>query len=349
MKKNKIITFLIIISFFILLSFFYWGEYLNFHQSSSELKNHNEEIIQEANTFNINDVKEINKIDFFYTPSKELIDKIIEKIDLAESYIYIEIYMFTEKRIKEALNKANKRWVDIKIIIEKNPYMIGNINNKFFEEFKKMWIDIVWSNQSNYSLNHSKMILIDWLSIISTWNLTYSTFTKNRDFFIFIDDSEINKKLLEIFNYDFLWIKKDIYHENLVLSPNYSRKKINKLLDYAKNDIKIYMQYFKDEQIRKKLLEIKKEKNIEITAIIPSTAEKDEETIQLINAWINIKILKWKKMHSKAILIDNEILFIWSLNFSNYSFDQNREIWILIKNNKIIKKFLTLFLDDLNN
>jgi phosphatidylserine/phosphatidylglycerophosphate/cardiolipin synthase-like enzyme len=54
-------------------------------------------------------------------------------------------------------------------------------------------------------------------------------------------------------------------------------------------------------------------------------------------------------MHAKAILIDEKFLFIWSINFSTYSIDQNREIWILIINNEIINNFLNIFNQDIKN
>jgi phosphatidylserine/phosphatidylglycerophosphate/cardiolipin synthase-like enzyme len=53
-------------------------------------------------------------------------------------------------------------------------------------------------------------------------------------------------------------------------------------------------------------------------------------------------------MHSKAILVDDLYLFIWSVNFSEYSIDKNREIWILLKDEKIISKFKEVFSKDLN-
>jgi len=51
-------------------------------------------------------------------------------------------------------------------------------------------------------------------------------------------------------------------------------------------------------------------------------------------------------MHSKAILVDKKYLFIWSVNFSNYSLDKNRETWVLLTNNDIILKFIRLFNSD---
>ncbi|MDR2411841.1 MAG: phospholipase D-like domain-containing protein [Candidatus Peribacteria bacterium] len=64
-------------------------------------------------------------------------------------------------------------------------------------------MDVVRSNQNNYALNHSKIILTDSLSIISTGNLTYSSFTQNRDIYVFTKDKEIVEKLLEVFKTDY--------------------------------------------------------------------------------------------------------------------------------------------------
>jgi len=343
MKKNKIISFLVIINFLIIFSLFYWKEYFDFHKDKIEISKNEKENKEQLEKFKIDNIKNYENIEIFSTPDKKVLDYIVEKINSAHDYIYIEIYMLTENRTREALIKAKKRWIDVKIILEKDPYLAYSINDKTFDEFKKYNIEIVWSNTKNYALNHSKMILIDWLNIISTGNLTYSTFTQNRDFFVFINDLELNKKLLKIFNDDFKWIKKTVYDDNLIISPTISREKIIDLLESANSDIKIYMQYFSDDEINKKLIEIKKKKNIKISAVIPKTAINDENTKKLIDNKIEIKVIPKYKMHAKSILIDEKYLFIWSINFSNYSIDKNREIWILINNKDIILKFLDIF------
>jgi phosphatidylserine/phosphatidylglycerophosphate/cardiolipin synthase-like enzyme len=58
------------------------------------------------------------------------------------------------------------------------------------------------------------------------------------------------------------------------------------------------------------------------------------------------KINKKISMHSKAILVDEKYLFIWSENFSEPSLDKNREMWLLLKNEDIIKKFIKIFESD---
>ncbi|MDF1682886.1 MAG: phospholipase D-like domain-containing protein [Patescibacteria group bacterium] len=117
--------------------------------------------------------------------------------------VYIEVYMFTEKRIKSAVKKAFQNGVEVKILLEKDPYMAYSINDNFYNEFVKESINVKWSDTKDYALNHSKFMIIDDLAIISTGNLTYSTFTKNRDFFVITKDKKIVSDLIKLFNYDY--------------------------------------------------------------------------------------------------------------------------------------------------
>lgn len=342
-NRKKILSTLFFIIFIIIFSISNFWEYKNFHQNKIYLKQYQLELENKLEKFQLEDIKELNNIEFYYTPNRDLVWKIINYIENAEKEIYLETYMLTETRIQEALLKAYKKWINVKVILEKDPYMAYNINNKAYDKLQKAWINITWSSKNNYYLNHSKILLIDNLSIISTGNYSYSTFTQNRDFFIFTTDKNINTKLKENFENDYNYKKINIYDENLIFSPNSSRIIFEKLFSTAKKNIKMYFQYLEDDELVNKLINMKKEININITIIIPDTALEDENTIRLKNEWINIIVLPKYKMHAKAILIDDKYLFIWSINFSTYSIDKNREVWILIKNNKIINKFLEIF------
>lgn len=346
MKKDKIISSIILSIFFIIFSIFNFWEYYDFHKQKIENKEIYTNNKNTLENFDIKNIKQIENISLKYTPNKDLLYEIVKKIEKSKEKVYIEVYMFTENRIKTALIKAKKRWIDVKIILEKDPYMAYSINDKTYNELKKNKIDVVWSNTKNYSLNHSKMLIIDDEVILSTWNLTYSTFTKNRDFFVFIKDDKILNDFLKIFDYDFKWIKNYVENENIVISPDNSRIKIEKLFESAKKDIKIYMQYLNDEKINKKLIELKKKNNLQIQVVIAETSINNDTTKSLIKAWIEIKKIPKYKMHSKAILIDNEIIFIWSVNFSSYSLDKNRELWILTKDKQLIIDFLSVFETD---
>lgn len=344
--KQKIFSAIIWIIIFIIFWIFFTEEYKKFQKEKQEITKQNNEVLENAKNFSVENIKDLENTDFFYTPYEELLTNFTKKIDEAKNEVLVEVYMFTEKRFLESLKKAKQRWVLVKVILEKNPYNSENVNNSHFSEMKKSWIEVVWSNPKNYQLNHTKFYIIDNEAIISTWNLTYSTFTVNRDFFISTKDENIIKNLKNIFEADFSGKKLDFYDDNLVSSPNYSRIKLEKFLNSATKNIKIYIQYLKDKNINNLLISLKNEKNISIE-IITDEKQKDDENIKFLQSkWINIKFFNWKTMHSKAILIDEKYLFIWSINFSEPSIDKNRELGIFIKNETIIEKFKKLFEKD---
>ncbi len=343
----------------IVFSLVFWKNYLENYEKNITEKISKEDLDIRIESFELSKIRDLEETYFKYTPDKKVLDEIVEKIDNSKKRVYIEVYMITENRIKQSLKKAKDRWVDVKILLERNPYKANNINNKHYSFLEKSWIEIKWSNPDKFSLNHSKLLIIDDEAVVSTGNLTYSSFTFNRDMFLFLKDKEIVKTLLNIFEKDF-WFSldienkkikeekiKSIYSHNLVVSPEYSRVKIEKMFLQAEKNIKMYFQYLSDQELTDILIE-KSKKGVEIEIIIDKTFydEQKEKIEKLEEYWIKIEKLEKIKMHSKAILTDGKYLFIWSINFSKYSLDKNREVWILLTNKEIIKDFENLFEKD---
>jgi len=344
MKKYTSIIFVFLL--FLILSFYSFRDYLRFYNQENQKINLDLKINKEK--FSFSDIQQLEKVDFYYTPNKTLLKDFVFMVENAKKRVYIEVYMFTENRLQEAIIKAKKKWIDVQVILEKNPYNAYNVNNKTYELLKKNDIKIVWSNTKNYSLNHSKIMIIDDNIVLSSWNLTYSTFAYNRDFFFFIKDSELLKSFVYIFENDFIWNKTSPYNTNLVLSPDYSRDKLEYMISWATSSLDIYFQYLKDEHMFSLLKQKAKEK-IKINIILSNTASEDnyKEIQELRDLWVNIKLIKSPKIHAKAILVDKKYLFMWSENFSTYSLDKNREVGIIIKDEDNIFKFINIFKKDI--
>lgn len=324
------------------------NDYTEFHDKKESDTQKNISIQKELNDFSFEDIKYLSWITLNETPDTDYLDDFAKKIDNAKKRVYVEVYIFTEKRLRTAIKKAHDRWVEVKVLLEKNVYKATYLNNDTYKYFKNAWIDVRYSNAENYSLNHTKMMIIDDEIILSTWNYSYSSFKYNREFFLNIKNNEILDVLEKIFLADFEWVKENFYHSNLVLSPFSSREKFEYLLKNAKKSIKIYSLNFWDDAIEKILIEKAKSwTNIEMVFPSLSKVESNSWVIDKFSkSWINIKQVKKPEIHAKAILIDDKYLYIWSVNFSYYSIDKNREIWLLISNQEIIKKFLEIFAKD---
>lgn len=347
MKKTyfKYISFLILTLFLYLFSDV-WSEFKDFRQSNIEYKNSVENSISKTSEFDLNNLKELENTEIYYTPYLPLIDKIVDKIDSAKNKVYLESYILTEKSIKKALINAKNRWIDVKVILEQNVYKAEYLNNDAYNELKDAWVNVV-RDWTNYALTHTKMMIIDDEIIISTWNYSYSSFKTNREFFIFTKDKEINEKLNLLFWYDFEWKKWIVYDNELIISPYYSREKLHKLISSAKNEIKFYAQNFSDYEILDDLI-LASKSWIKVSWIISWKDDlwNSDEILKMKNAWINIYDLNSPYIHAKALLIDWKYLYVWSINYSYYSIEKNREVWLLIINNDIISKFLKAFEKD---
>ncbi len=341
---KKYFQLIIVVLFFIIFTLFNYWEYFEYHKNNFSEKLNKQSLTQSVSDFTIEKITDFSSIEIYSTPNKELLEDIVSKIENAQNWVYLEVYMLTEKRIVNSLKKAHKKWLDIKVVLEHSPYLAPKLNDKSYNELLDYWIDVVWSNPQNYYLNHSKIIIIDNQLILSTWNFTHSTFTSNKDMFLYINDDNFLNIIEKIFLHDFYWELSYEYHDNLILSPDYSREKLEYIIQNAGSNIYLVFPYLSDDN----LLSILKNKSkdwVEISIVVSRDFYKENKDLieDLSKNWLSIIENNKYKHHSKAILVDDKILYIGSVNFSEYSFDKNRELWVLISNKYIIEQFINIW------
>ena len=348
MKKNIFQIFCILL-FFIGFGYFYGDEYWAYQEKQDEYISYQENIQRDSENFSLENISEVEQnMELHVLPDRDFLDDLVAQIDAAKEKIYVEVYIFTERDIRDALIRAHNRGIEVKILLENNPYQAPYLNDDHYEMFEEAWLDVKWSDPLNYSLNHAKLLIIDDTAYVSTGNLSYSLFTKNRDLMVSFQWGELLEKLEELFLLDYNEEIGWVIHPNLVLSPYNSRTKITKLIHGAQESVDFYFPYFADDIFQDELFSVS-EKWITIRWIVESNFyEENSDVIQEFQKnSIELSYLKSPKIHTKAILVDQKYLYIGSINFSRYSFDENREIWVIISDREIILDFIELFESDL--
>ncbi len=346
--KQKIFQIICIILFFVIFWCFYGDEYWQYQERAENTKLYQQEIDESITKFSLEKIHSTWEIAALHTtPDTSFLDELVFHVEQAQEKIYVEVYIFTEKRLRDAIIEAQKRWVDVKILLENNPYQAPYLNDSHYNDFKDAGIDVRWSDPLNYSLNHAKLLIIDERTYVSTWNFSYSLFTKNRDFMVEISQWDLQRALQQLFIQDFTHEKYGVYHERLVLSPEYSRFKLSQLVSQAQSSLDIYFPYIQDDAFEELIFDAIS-RGVEIRFIVDKVFfDENPEKIQAYKArWIDILYLDGKKLHAKAILSDKKYLYIGSINFSTYSFDENREIGILISDDMILQDFSQIFTQD---
>lgn len=265
----------------------------------------------------------------------------------ADDTVKIQTYDFTKKEIKQIMKWLLDKWVIINLIME----------NKKYQQYQNTWQQIeeyfsdyprfqIKSDEQMWTLyTHSKIALVDSWFWIQTANLTHSSFVANREHFFYSENSGVRNSLNIIFDKDWNWeeILLDDIHPNLIICNINCRESIEYLLSSAEKSILIQTQYILDENI----LDILKEKSVELEEMrfIVSDTDSNDFLIEYFGPWVARKFTKYYN-HTKIILVDDEILLLWSINLSDTSLDKNREIWILIIDKDIISEYKKLFEND---
>lgn len=297
------------------------------------------------------EIKNIENSNLYTLPEENGEEILINYLNLAKEEVNINIYLFSNKKIIEKIKNLAKNNVKINIIIEKEPFGGGYLNYKTVSELSNTENIEIKNIINIYSLNHAKYIIIDnKISIIMTSNLTGSGLNSSRDFIFVTKDKEITKNLNNLFRSDFeikyFWENK--LQENLVISPINSRKILEILIKNAKNSLELYAENFNDERMIN-LLNKKSEENVKIKIILSEDISSNKYIIKKFHKNIETKLIKKPYQHSKVIIVDKKILYIGSINFSMQSMDQNREVGIILKEKKFIKKIEDIFEKDWNN
>jgi len=279
-----------------------------------------------------------------------------ESISNIESSLKVQTYEFTKKELRSKFKKLLDNWVDIKLIMENYKYkQFKNTRKevaKYFSGYDNF--EIKSDDQMRTKYVHSKINLVDSGFWIQTANLTHSSFAKNREHFFYSENTGVRKSLDTIFEKDWHWEKIELedIHPNLVVCNINCRDVIEILLSEAKKSIIIQTQYIVDDRV----LDILKnkvwqgvwkknwEQEIEMKFVVSDT-ETSDNLLMYFGPSVARKFTEYYN-HTKMILIDNEILLLWSMNLSDNSLDNNREIWIILLDDNLISEFKNLFEKD---
>lgn len=285
---------------------------------------------------------------FILPESKET--PILNFLDSAEKSVDISIYLFSESKIINKIKKLKDDGIYVRIIIEKTPFGGGSVNYKTYNNLKDYGVDIKYSD-TKFALTHNKYIVVDKKSaMIMTSNITYSGLNKDRDFILKTSDQNIVSELNNIFESDFENKNYISKLDNLVVSPENSRDKLESLIGSAQKSIFIYGENIGNESIENLLINKKKE-GLDVKIILPDSKKiegNDYVVKKLKENKIEIRHLKNPYQHAKIIIIDNSIMYLGSINFSNQSMDRNREIGLITLNKNSVNTILEVFNSDFN-
>jgi len=132
-----------------------------------------------------------------------------------------------------------------------------------------------------------------------------------------------------------------------IFSPDNSEE-IFSVIKNAKSEIKLEVYEFSYKALADALID-SRERGVSVKVILEPSVYQNSETLNyLINSGIavNWASKKFHNTHSKFMIVDDSIVVVGSMNWSENAFKKNREASVIIYSKEISSEFERIFDDD---
>ena len=288
---------------------------------------------------------------------EDSIGPIVEAIAGASKSLRIKIFSLSEPRILNALVRAHKRKLKIRVLL--NPTRrSGEIQNQGARHvLAEAGIDVLDTNPA-FAVTHEKsMVVDDATAMIGSLNWDPDNFAESRDFAVFSDDADEVAEVIECFEAD--WSRQPFTprpNSSLIWCPVGGREKIAAFIDDAKHSLYVQNERFQDTIIVERLVRAKLRG---VRVHVMTRLSRSLQARKLIEGMGDLRIMRdvgigvrkvrHLHLHSKVLLADKSLAVVGSINLSANSFDNRRELAIQTQDRAVVEQLLAVVHDDWQN
>ena len=275
---------------------------------------------------------------------------ILSAIADARQTLRLAMYLITDREIIQALKSAAARGVEVRVLLEMNPFGGGSQTAQVATELKAAGVQVQWEPRTIRYLHQKTLVVDEAYALVMTANLTLSSFTQNREYIIRTARPEDVAEIIATFEGD--WARQPVQHTNprLAWAPDHARDFLLQLIDGATVSLDIEHQNLEDEEIIDHLIAAMR-RGVRVRYIgsphLPLEEDTDEPGRERIRqAGAQVRYLDSPYIHAKAILVDGRQALVGSINLTSNSLDFNRELSILLDEPYIIQALAQQFQAD---
>ena len=138
---------------------------------------------------------------------REIRPALLELLNRAERTIEVEMYSLTDDEVAEALERAEDRGVQVRVVLD--PHQSGN--QRHVDRLRQRGAEVKWFPVRKPAQMHRKLAIVDGAMIVAgSVNWSANGLAKNEELMLLIEDSEVARKLEELFAGD--WYRSWLGH-----------------------------------------------------------------------------------------------------------------------------------------
>ena len=269
---------------------------------------------------------------------------ILDEINRARRSITLEVYLLSDEATIAALEQARRRGVSVRVILEQEPFGGAGNQPEVFDRLGRAGIDVRWDNPA-FRYTHIKTFVIDGrTALVMNQNLTYSSFTGNREFDVVTTWPDQVAQAAAIFEAD--WNRSAEPPDGpLVVSPTTSRQELLGLIGSARRTLDVYAEVVRDREVMD-AFEAAVRRGVTVRLVMSGSPEGTDDDAEE-RAGVQVRLARGGLyIHAKMMLVDGVRAFVGSQNFTATSLDQNRELGIVLRDRASLLRLAKTFATD---
>jgi phosphatidylserine/phosphatidylglycerophosphate/cardiolipin synthase-like enzyme len=253
---------------------------------------------------------------------------LLAAISGAQKSVHMTMYLLSSGAIRDALIARHRAGVEVKIVLNQQfPPGTTVTNQSSYTALQAAGVPVVWA-PATFTYTHEKCLVIDGTAAwIMTMNASTSGLTNNREY-LAIDTTPADVAEAEAQFADDYAGTPHTPTGNLLMSPVTARPGILGLINSARVTVDFEAEEVGDTQITAALCSAQargaKTRGVLADNTLSSTQQRAVDQLKACGAAV-YKLAK-PYIHAKAIAVDNQAVYVGSINFTVTSLDQNREL-----------------------
>ena len=272
------------------------------------------------------------------TQPDEGITPLLAAIKRAKRRLVIVIFRFDLDEVEDAIGAAVKRGVEVIALIAHTNKGGEQSLRKLEQRMLKKGVTVCRTDDDMVRY-HGKLLIVDrQTAYVLGFNFT-SQDLESRSFGVVVKSSRVIKDLLRLFDSDANRTSYTPRVRDLVISPENARSRLYSFIRKARVSLDIYDPKVADDEMLA-LLEKKAFRGVRIR-IIGALEKKWAKA-----GFAAVQPLRGMRLHVRAIVRDGRRAFIGSQSLRKLELDERREVGIIIRERKVVRKVEKVFNGD---
>jgi phosphatidylserine/phosphatidylglycerophosphate/cardiolipin synthase-like enzyme len=262
-------------------------------------------------------------------------DAILSALKGAKKSVEIAIFRFDRSDIERALKELVRNGVQVTTLVAD----MNRGGKKHLRDLETRFLQsgiTVARTANDLGRYHDKYIIIDRrVLLMLSFNFTHLDIDHSRGFGIVTKNAAIVQEAVQLFEADCARRPYTAGRDSFVVSPANSRKVLRSFLKRAKKQLLIYDPQVSDKEMIR-TLEERAKAGIEIR-IVGKVSRRSSVTA---------KKLTRMRLHTRTIIRDGRQAFVGSQSLRPVELDSRRELGLIVRDPKVIKRLLATFESD---